>query len=88
MLDCGLCKYGMSTKESVSRVRMTYINSTAELKEYSQALQGVQMDQGNLSVPKERKMRVKFTCSITEDRRDILRWKNRPNMMSLCEVNI
>lgn len=36
---------------------MTYVKGTAEIKKYLQALQGVQVDQGNLYVPKERKMR-------------------------------
>lgn len=36
---------------------MTYVNGTVEIKKYLQALRGVQVDQGNLSVPKERKMR-------------------------------
>lgn len=52
-----MLEYGMSRKESISRVRMTYVKGTAEIKKYLQTLQGVQVDQGNLSVPKERKMR-------------------------------
>lgn len=59
------------------------MKGTTAIKEYSQALRGVQMDQGNLSVPKERKNeKVEFTCSTTEDRRDILTWKKRQNMTS------
>lgn len=57
------------TKVSISRVRMTYVKGTAEIKKYLQALQGVHMDQGNLSVPKERKMR-KLSLLVTELRTD------------------
>lgn len=48
---------------------MTYVKGTAEIKKYLQALQGVHMDQGNLSVPKERKMR-KLSLLVTELRTD------------------
>lgn len=52
--NVGLCT-NMGCLES--RVRMTYVKSAAEIKKYSQALRGVQVGQGNLSVPGDTKTR-------------------------------
>lgn len=55
----------MSRKESISRVRMRYAKGTTELRKYSQALRGVQVGQGNPSVPEETKTR-KFSLFVEQ----------------------
>lgn len=65
--NVGLCT-NMGCPES--RVRMTYVKSAAEIEKYSQALREVQVGQGNLSVPRDKKQKVQLIWSTTRDRAD------------------
>lgn len=61
-----------------------------QLRKYSQALRGVQVGQGNPSVPEDTKnKKVEFICGTNGCREDPITWKKRQTpRFVLCEVNI